>query len=124
MLIGYLFSKKAIFHSMAFASVKMNARFYAVWVFLYIASLPGGKGVIWMTEMEKYREHIEYTFHGFCKTGLYHAAINICRKLRQKQQREGSLGYLKEIHIERERMDETFVVYGAPTASFVGRKSP
>lgn len=68
-----------------------------------------------MAEMEKYKEHIEYTFNGFCKTVLYHASITICRKLRRKQQHEVSLDYLKEIHIEPESMDKTFVLYNMPT---------
>ena len=30
--------------------------------------LLGRKGVIEMKDMEQYREHIEHTFNGFCKT--------------------------------------------------------
>lgn len=64
-----------------------------------------------MTVMEKYREHIEYTFNAFCRTVLYHAAIHICRKLRKKQQYEVSLDNLEEIHFEPERTQETYTAF-------------
>lgn len=64
-----------------------------------------------MTEMETYREHIEYTFNAFCRTVLYHGAIHICRKLRKKQQYEVSLDYLEEIHFEPECAEETHTVF-------------
>lgn len=68
-----------------------------------------------MTYTEQYREYIECTFNGFCKTVLYHAAINACRDLRRKQQHEVSLDYLREYHIEPTTTDEYFVVYDVPT---------
>ncbi|MBC8547325.1 sigma-70 family RNA polymerase sigma factor [Clostridiaceae bacterium NSJ-31] len=64
-----------------------------------------------MTEMEKYRVHIEYTFNAFCKIFLYHASINICRKLRKKQQYEVSLDYLEEIHFEPEYTEEAHTAF-------------
>lgn len=64
-----------------------------------------------MTEMEKYREHIEYTFHAFCKTVLYHAAINISRKLRKKQRYEVSLDNLEEIHFGPQSTEETYTLF-------------
>lgn len=68
-----------------------------------------------MTYTEQYREHIECTFNGFCKTVLYHAAINAYRDLRRKQQHEVSLDYLREYDIEPTSTDEYFVVYDEPT---------
>ena len=64
-----------------------------------------------MTKMEQYREHIEYTFNAFCKTVLYHAAINICRKLRRKQQFEVSSEHLKEIHFDPESIENPPTVF-------------
>ena len=64
-----------------------------------------------MTEMGKFREHIEYTFNAFCRTVLYYAAINICRKLRKKQQYEVSLDNLEEIHFEPESTKETHTLF-------------
>lgn len=68
-----------------------------------------------MTYTEQYREHIECTFNGFCKTVLYHAAINACRDLQRKQQHEVSLDYLREYNIDPTFTDEYFVVYDEPT---------
>lgn len=68
-----------------------------------------------MTYTEQYREYIECTFNGFCKTVLYHAAINAYRDLRRKQQHEVSLDHLREFHIEPTTTDEYFVVYDVPT---------
>lgn len=69
-----------------------------------------------MINTEQYRKHIECTFNGFCKTVLYHAAINACRDLQRKQQHEVSLDYLREYDIEPTSTDEYFVVYDEPTA--------
>ena len=69
-----------------------------------------------MTYTEQYREHIECTFNSFCKTVLYHAAINAYRDLQRKQQHEVSLDYLREYDIEPACTDEYFVVYDEPTA--------
>ncbi len=69
-----------------------------------------------MTYTEQYREHIECTFNGFCKTVLYYAVINAYRDLRRKQQYEVSLDYLREYDIEPTSTDEYFVVYDEPTA--------
>ncbi len=68
-----------------------------------------------MIYTEQYREYIECTFNGFCKTVLYHAAINAYRDLRRKQQHEVSLDHLREFHIEPTTTDEYFVVYDVPT---------
>ena len=69
-----------------------------------------------MNDTQQYREYIECTFNGFCKTVLYHAAINAYRDLQRKQQHEVSLDYLREYHIEPTTTDEYFVVYDEPTA--------
>ena len=49
-----------------------------------------------MTDIDHYREHIEYTFNGFCKAVLYHAALNAYYKIKRKQQYEVSFEYLKK----------------------------
>ena len=45
---------------------------------------------------EAYREHIMYTFHGFCKTVIRFAAINAWRDRSRRRQKEISLEYLTE----------------------------
>ena len=76
-----------------------------------------------MFDTQQYREHIECTFNGFCKTVLYHAALNEYRALRKKQQYEVSLDYLREYHIEPASTDEYFVVYDVPTVFSVHGKT-
>ena len=68
-----------------------------------------------MNDTQQYREYIECTFNGFCKTVLYHAAINAYKDLQRKQQHEVSLDYLREYHIEPTTTDEYFVIYDMPT---------
>ena len=68
-----------------------------------------------MIDTQQYREYIECTFNGFCKTVLYHAAINAYKDLQRKQQDEVSLDYLREYHIEPTTTDEYFVIYDVPT---------
>ena len=48
------------------------------------------KGVIELRDTEQHREHIEHTFNGFCKTVLYHAALDAYGKIKRKQQHEVS----------------------------------
>ena len=45
---------------------------------------------------EAYKEHIMYTFNGFCKTVIRHAAINAWRDRSRRRQKEISLEYLTE----------------------------
>ena len=45
---------------------------------------------------EEYKEHIEYTFHAFCKVVIRNAKYNALRTWRRKYQREISLEYLTE----------------------------
>ena len=45
---------------------------------------------------EAYREHIMYTFNGFCKTVIRFAAINAWRDRSRRWQKEISLEYLTE----------------------------
>ena len=45
---------------------------------------------------EAYKEHIMYTFHGFCKTVIRFAAINAWRDRSRRRQKEISLEYLTE----------------------------
>ena len=68
-----------------------------------------------MNDTQQYREYIECTFNGFCKTVLYHAAINAYKDLRRKQEHEVSLDYLREYHFEPTTTDEYFVIYDVPT---------
>lgn len=69
-----------------------------------------------MIDIKQYREHIEYTFNGFCNTVLYNATINAYRDLQRKQQHEVSLDYLREYDIEPTSTDEYFVIDDEPTA--------
>ena len=45
---------------------------------------------------EAYKEHIMYTFNGFCKTVIRFAALNAWRDRRRRRQKEISLEYLTE----------------------------
>ena len=45
---------------------------------------------------KEYKEHIEYTFHAFCKIVIHHAAITAARTAGRKQKHEISLEYLAE----------------------------
>ena len=49
-----------------------------------------------MTCTEEYREHIEYTFHAFCKVVIRNAAITAWRDQQRRHKREISLEYLTE----------------------------
>ena len=45
---------------------------------------------------EAYREHIMYSFNGFCKVVIRYAAINAWRDRNRRRQREISFEYLTE----------------------------
>jgi len=45
---------------------------------------------------EAYKEHIMYTFNGFCKTVIRFAALNALRDRSRRRQKEISLEYLTE----------------------------
>ena len=45
---------------------------------------------------EAYKEHIMYTFNGFCKTVIRFAALNAWRDRSRRRQKEISLEYLTE----------------------------
>lgn len=49
-----------------------------------------------MTYTEEYREHIEYTFHAYCKIVIYHSAIDAARQRHRRCEKEISLEYLTE----------------------------
>lgn len=49
-----------------------------------------------MIDFEKYKEHIEYTFHAFCRVVIRNAAISAAKKKYRKQQKEISLEYLND----------------------------
>lgn len=69
-----------------------------------------------MNYSEQYKEHIEYTFHAFCKTVLRNAAINAYRDLNRKQKHEISLDYLiSETPFEPFVTDTYFEHYDEPT---------
>lgn len=62
-----------------------------------------------MTCTEEYREHIEYTFHAFCKVVIRNATINAARTRSRKRKREISLEYLTdEKHYPLGTTDEYF----------------
>ena len=54
------------------------------------------KGGISMTCTEEYKEHIEYTFHAFCKVVIRNAMCTAVRTRNRKYKREISLEYLTE----------------------------
>ena len=54
------------------------------------------KGEPSMPCTEAYREHIMYTFNGYCKTVIRFAAINAWRDRSRRRQKEISLEYLTE----------------------------
>ena len=62
-----------------------------LWVF---GQPEGGESTMPCTEA--YREHIMYTFNGFCKTVIRFAAINAWRDRSRRRQKEISLEYLTE----------------------------
>ena len=63
-----------------------------------------------MTCTEEYREHIEYTFHAFCKVVIRNATINAARTRSRKHKREISLEYLTdEKHYPFGTEDEYFI---------------
>ena len=49
-----------------------------------------------MTFTEEYKEHIEYTFHAFCKVVIRNAMCTAVRTRNRKYKREISLEYLTE----------------------------
>ena len=49
-----------------------------------------------MTCTEAYKEHIMYTFNGFCKVVIRYAAINAWRERNRRRQKEISFEYLTE----------------------------
>lgn len=62
-----------------------------------------------MTDFEKYKEHIEYTFHAFCRVVIRNAAISVAKEKYRKQQKEISLEYL---------MEEKYYQFGAEDRYF------
>lgn len=62
-----------------------------------------------MSYTEEYREHIEYTFHAYCKIVIYHAAIDATRQRHRRCEKEISLEYLtEEKHYPLSTFDEYF----------------
>lgn len=63
-----------------------------------------------MTCTEEYREHIEYTFHAFCKVVIRNARYTTLRTRSRKNKREISLDYLTdEKHYPFGTEDEYFI---------------
>ena len=56
----------------------------------------GERGESFMPCTEAYKEHIMYTFNGFCKTVIRFAALNAWRDRSRRRQKEISLEYLTE----------------------------
>lgn len=64
-----------------------------------------------MTCTEEYQEHIEYTFHAFCKVVIRNAMYTALRTRSRKNKREISLDYLtEEKHYPLGTEDEYFIV--------------
>ncbi|XBX07945.1 sigma-70 family RNA polymerase sigma factor [Enterocloster clostridioformis] len=62
-----------------------------------------------MTCTEEYKEHIEYTFHAFCKIVIRNASYTAIRTWSRKNKREISLDYLtNEKHYPFGTTDEYF----------------
>lgn len=62
-----------------------------------------------MTCTEEYKEHIEYTFHAFCKIVIRNAMYTAVRTRNRKHKREISLDYLTdEKHYPLGTTDEYF----------------
>ena len=62
-----------------------------------------------MTCTEEYKEHIEYTFHAFCKIVIRNASYTAIRTWSRKHKREISLDYLTdEKHYPFGTTDEYF----------------
>ena len=94
----------------------MPMQFYGVWAFVAIAPYWEERGWASMSYSEQFKEHIEYTFNGFCKTVLYHEALNAYRDLQRKQQHEISLEYIiTETTFEPSAIDEYFQAAYKPT---------
>lgn len=63
-----------------------------------------------MTCTEEYKEHIEYTFHAFCKVVIRNASYTALRTWSRKNKREISLDYLTdEKHYPFGTEDEYFI---------------
>jgi len=72
-------------------------------------TLCGGKGGFPMTCTEEYKEHIEYTFHAFCKIVIRNASYTALRTWSRKHKREISLDYITdEKHYPLGTTDEYF----------------
>ena len=59
-------------------------RFYACMGVCCNSPLLGRKGVSYMIYSEEYKEHIEYTFHAFCKVIIRNAMYTALRSTREK----------------------------------------
>lgn len=76
-----------------------------------------------MSYSERFMEHIEHSFNGFCKVVLRHEALNAWRDLKRKEEREVSLDYLmSEKYFEPSAMDSYFEKQDKPTIFFVWGK--
>ena len=63
-----------------------------------------------MTCTEEYKEHIEYTFHAFCKIVIRNASYTALRTWSRKHKREISLDYITdEKHYPLSTTDEYFI---------------
>ena len=66
-----------------------------------------------MTCTEEYKEHIEYTFHAFCKIVIRNASYTALRTWSRKHKREISLDYITdEKHYPLGTTDEYFKAPG------------
>ena len=61
---------------------------------------------------EAYREHIMYSFNGFCKVVIRYVAINAWRDRNRRRQREISFEYLTEEKFYPLSVTRHFIVDG------------
>ena len=81
------------------------------------------KGGISMTCTEEYKEHIEYTFHAFCKVVIRNAKYNALRTWRRKYQREISLEYLTEEKFYPFSTTDDYLILSRLVDTFISRIS-
>ncbi len=60
---------------------------------------------------QSYREHIMYSFNGFCKVVIRYAAINAWRDRNRRRQKEISFEYLTEEKFTPNTFDEALQIH-------------
>ena len=76
-----------------------------------------------MTCTEEYKEHIEYTFHAFCKIVIRNASYTALRTWSRKHKREISLDYITdEKHYPLGTTDEYLSFFKRMPQHEIGRR--